>query len=73
MSIGSRAVELRSFHGDALLGRSPVPWATHGPQESLCAPATCTCAPQPETLKDEGMGKGSHCAENSLSFHAELT
>lgn len=42
VAIGSRAVQLRSFHGDALLGYSPVPWAPHSPQGSLCAPAKCT-------------------------------
>lgn len=36
------------------------------PSGSLCAPATCASLSWGTELKGEGMGKGSHCAENSL-------
>lgn len=37
VSIVSRAVQLSLFHGDALLGNSPVPWAKHNAQ-GPCVP-----------------------------------
>lgn len=73
VSVVSRALQLSLFHGDALLGNSPVPWAKHNSQGP--------CVPQPsvpawaggQTLKEDGMGKGSHCGKNSLPLLAELT
>lgn len=37
VSIVSRAVQLSLFHGDALLGNSPAPWAKHNAQ-GPCVP-----------------------------------